>query len=77
VEFLTEDEAAALVAAPDPGTWIGRRDRALLFVAVQTGLRNSEITGCLTVLGISDGNRSLRRCEKLVQVGPDSQLGPA
>lgn len=44
VEFLTEEEAAALVAAPDPGRWIGRRDRALLLVAVQTGLRNSEIT---------------------------------
>ena len=27
VEFLTEEEAAALVAAPDPKTWIGRRDK--------------------------------------------------
>jgi site-specific recombinase XerD len=44
VEFLTEEETAALVAAPNPGTWIGRRDKALLLVAVQTGLRNSEIT---------------------------------
>jgi site-specific recombinase XerD len=44
VEFLTEEETAALKAAPDPATWIGRRDRAILHVAVQTGLRNSEIT---------------------------------
>src|SRR5215469_7676982 len=44
VEFLTEEESNALVAAPDPNTWIGRRDRTLLLVAVQTGLRNSEIT---------------------------------
>src|SRR5512133_2490905 len=44
VAFLTEEETAALVAAPDPKTWIGKRDRALLLVAVQTGLRNSEIT---------------------------------
>lgn len=44
VEFLTEEEANALVAAPDSGTWIGSRDRALLLLAVQTGLRNSEIT---------------------------------
>lgn len=44
VEFLTEEETAALVAAPDPETWIGRRDRALLLVNVQTGLRNNEIT---------------------------------
>ena len=27
-----------------PGTWIGRRDRVLLLVATQTGLRNSELT---------------------------------
>lgn len=45
IEFLTEDECAALVAAPNLSTWIGRRDRALLVVAIQTGLRNSEITG--------------------------------
>jgi integrase/recombinase XerD len=44
VEFLTEEETSALVAAPDPRTWLGRRDRAILLVAVQTGLRNSEIT---------------------------------
>ena len=43
VEFLTEEEAEALVAAPDASTWIGRRDHALLLVAVQTGLRNSEL----------------------------------
>ena len=43
VEFLTEEESAALLAAPDTGTWIGRRDRALLLLAVQTGLRNREI----------------------------------
>jgi integrase/recombinase XerD len=43
VEFLTEEETAALVAAPDTTTWIGRRDRTLLFMAAQTGLRNAEI----------------------------------
>jgi len=43
VEFLTEREASALIAAPDTKTWIGCRDRALLLVAFQTGLRNSEI----------------------------------
>ncbi|MGB9202797.1 MAG: tyrosine-type recombinase/integrase [Terriglobales bacterium] len=44
VEFLTDEETAALVSAPNPRTWVGRRDKALLLVAVQTGLRNSEIT---------------------------------
>lgn len=43
VEFLVEEEVKALLDAPDPGTWIGRRDRALLLVAVQTGLRVSEL----------------------------------
>ena len=44
VEFLTEEETNALVTAPDAETWIGRRDRTLLLIAVQTGLRNSELT---------------------------------
>lgn len=44
VEFLTEEETTALVAAPPADTWIGRRDPTLLLVASQTGLRNSEIT---------------------------------
>ena len=44
VEFLEDDEVTALFDAPDIGTWIGRRDRALLVVAVQTGLRVSELT---------------------------------
>lgn len=45
VEFLTEEEVAALLDAPDPDTWIGQRDRALLLVAVATGLRVSELIG--------------------------------
>ena len=43
VEFLNEQETATLLAAPERSTWIGRRDHALLLVAVQTGLRNSEL----------------------------------
>ena len=45
VSFLTPAETATLLAAPDRGTWIGRRDHVLLLVAVQTGLRVSELTG--------------------------------
>ena len=45
VSFLTAEEVDALIDAPDRGTWEGRRDRALLLVAVQTGLRVSELTG--------------------------------
>jgi len=45
VRFLSRGEVVALLAAPDPGTWLGRRDHALLLVAVETGLRVSELTG--------------------------------
>jgi integrase/recombinase XerD len=45
IEFLTRVEVEALLAAPDPASWIGRRDRALLLLAVQTGLRAAELIG--------------------------------
>jgi integrase/recombinase XerD len=45
VTFLDGDEIAALLAAPDRTTWAGRRDHALLLIAVQTGLRASELVG--------------------------------
>lgn len=44
VEFLTSEETTALLNAPDTNTWLGRRDQLLLQVAVQTGLRNAELT---------------------------------
>ncbi|KNH10231.1 integrase/recombinase XerD [Candidatus Burkholderia brachyanthoides] len=45
VAFLSRDEVDALLAAPDQRTWSGRRDHALMLLAVQTGLRLSELTG--------------------------------
>ena len=45
VTFLTEAEIDALLAAPDRATWTGRRDMALFGLAVQTGLRASELIG--------------------------------
>ncbi len=45
VPFLTRPEVDALLAAPDQRSWSGRRDHAFLLVAVQTGLRLSEMTG--------------------------------
>jgi integrase/recombinase XerD len=57
IEYLTPEEIDALLAAPDRTTWIGRRDRALLLVGVQTGLRVSELIG-------------LRRCDIILGAGP-------
>jgi integrase/recombinase XerD len=45
IDFLNRKEIEALLAVPNPSTWLGRRDRALLSVAVQTGLRVSELVG--------------------------------
>jgi site-specific recombinase XerD len=45
VSFLQPEEVDALLAAPDRSTRTGRRDHALLVLAVQTGLRVSELTG--------------------------------
>ena len=44
VTFLTNHEAGALLAAPDRATRTGRRDHAWILLAVQTGLRASELT---------------------------------
>ena len=56
VSFLTEPEADAVLASPDRATWTGRRDQALLLVALQTGLRVSELTGLR-----NQGRRTARR----------------
>lgn len=45
VNFLSAAEVDALLAAPDRTTWTGRRDHVMLLVAVQTGLRISELIG--------------------------------
>ncbi len=44
VHFLSRPEIEAILAAPDRLTWLGRRDYTLLLLAVQTGLRLSELT---------------------------------
>jgi len=44
VSYLAAEEVDALLAAPDRSRWIGRRDHALLTLAIQTGLRVSELT---------------------------------
>ncbi|MGZ6565390.1 MAG: tyrosine-type recombinase/integrase, partial [Solirubrobacteraceae bacterium] len=62
VTFLADPEVDALLAAPDRSRWIGRRDHALLWLAIQTGLRVSELTG-LRSHDISLGRGPHLRCE--------------
>ena len=45
IDYLLRAEIEALIAAPDLSSWHGRRDRALLALALQTGLRVSELIG--------------------------------
>ena len=45
IEFLNREEIDALLAVTDSSTWIGNRDRTMLLLTVQTGLRVSELVG--------------------------------
>jgi site-specific recombinase XerD len=59
IDFLTRAEMEALLAVPDRTAWAGRRDHALLLLALQTGLRVSELIGL--------------RCEDVV-LGPGAHV---
>lgn len=61
VTYLDHEETRALVAAPDRSTWIGRRDHAFLLLAVETGMRVSELTG-LTCDAVQFGTGAHVRC---------------
>jgi integrase/recombinase XerD len=61
VSCLSPQEATALLAAPDLARWVGRRDHALLALAIQTGLRVSELTA-LTRADIHLGTGPHVRC---------------
>jgi len=56
IDFLARPEIQAILAAPERTTWTGRRDHALLMLAIQTGLRLSELI-------------SLRRCDIALGAG--------
>jgi len=62
VTFLSPVEVDALVDAPDQRRWEGRRDRVLMLLAIQTGLRVSELTG-LNCNDITLGTGASVRCE--------------
>lgn len=62
VTFLTATETDALLAAPDQARWEGRRDRALMLLAIQAGLRVSELTN-LNCSDVTLGVGASIRCE--------------
>ncbi len=61
VSYLNGDEITALLAAADRRRWEGRRDYTLMLVAIQTGLRISELLG-LDVDDITLGTGKHLRC---------------
>jgi site-specific recombinase XerD len=61
ISYLNNHEADALLDAPDRHSWTGRRDHALLDLAVETGLRVSELTG-LRVSDVHLGTGAHVRC---------------
>lgn len=56
ISYLDHDQAVALINTPGQASWQGRRDTAFLHLAIQTGLRVSELL-------------SLRRCDITLTAG--------
>ncbi len=61
VTYFSEEEIGALLAAADQATWSGRRDRAMLALACQTGLRASELVS-LTIGDVHLGTGAHLSC---------------
>jgi integrase/recombinase XerD len=61
ITFLTGEETNALIDAVDVSMWTGWRDRAMLMLAAQTGLRASELVG-LTIADLYLGNGAHVNC---------------
>jgi site-specific recombinase XerD len=62
ISFLTAQESQALIDAPDQSRWEGRRDRAMLILTIQAGLRVSELIA-LNSGDVQFGTGAHVRCE--------------
>ena len=62
ISWLARAESQALLDAPDQGTWIGRRDHALLLVLLRTGLRVSELTSLTRADALLNSSGTRIRC---------------
>jgi len=76
VTFLTDAETDALLAAPTQGTRPGRRDHAWILLAIQTGLRASELTG-LTCKDVHLGTGAYVACHGKGRKDRITPLAPA
>ena len=77
VTFLTDEEAEALLAAPDRATHTGRRDHTWILLTIQTGLRASELTS-LTCADVHLGTGAYVAChgkgrkDRITPLTPDT-----
>jgi integrase/recombinase XerD len=75
--FLTREEIAALLTAPDRSSWSGRRDHAMLTTFYNTGARVSEITRLCAADVTAQGSPCVRihgkgRKERVVPLWPST-----
>ena len=73
---LTEEQVESLLGAPDTGTMLGQRDRAMLELMYATGLRVSELVGLeLSNLNLNQGVvrvMGMGQKERLVPIGDEA-----
>ncbi len=75
IDYLSDEEIDALIAAPDQRSRTGRRDRTLLAVGIQTGLRVSELAG-LRRGDVTFGSGACVRCVGKGRKERSTPLGP-
>lgn len=76
VTFLNSNEIDALLSATNQSSWIGRRDHALILMAIQTGLRASELTGlnCADIHLLTGAHVSCRGKGRKQRITPLTQI---
>jgi site-specific recombinase XerD len=74
IDFLTVDEVDAILDAIDGDSWIGRRDHALISLAIHTGMRVSEIINLFS--GTPDGAKASANLYSLIETAKANKLEP-
>jgi site-specific recombinase XerD len=79
VGFLLREEVQAIINAPDPSTWAGQRDQALLATLYNTGARVSEAINIKIADAALDGSPTIRlhgkgRKDRTVPIWPATAI---